>query len=196
MRPHPERSLPVNDQKIIELLFERSESVLGNIEEIYGRLCHHIAMNILSSSSDAEECVNDAYFKIWNTIPPQRPESFKAYLLKTVKNISLNRAKYNLADKRMSNFAVSADELEGILSDSSDLPFGISERNRLGEEINKFLDTLDETSRILFVRRYWYGDSLSYLAEITGYNENNISQKLFTVRSKLKKHLSKGGFYI
>lgn len=186
----------MNDQKIIELLFERSESVLGNIEENYGKLCHHIAMNILLNHTDAEECVNDAYFKIWNTIPPQRPTSFKAYLLKTVKNLCLNRAKYNLAQKRAASATLSTDELEGVLSESSDSPFGISEEKRLREEIDSFLAMLDQQSRILFVRRYWYGDSLQYLSEITGYSENNISQKLFTIRDKLKKHLTKGGFNV
>ena len=184
----------MNDQQIVELLFERSESALGSIEEIYGKLCHHVAMNILSSRADAEECVNDAYLKIWDTIPPQRPTSFKAYLLKIVKNISLNRVKYNLADKRSSNLSLSSDELEGMLTESSDSSFESLEGSLLASEINAFLEGLDETSRILFVRRYWYGDSITYLAEISGYSENNVSQKLFTIRTKLKNHLMKGGF--
>lgn len=186
----------MNDEKIIELLFERSESVLGDIEENYGKLCRHIATNVLSSSADAEECVNDAYLRIWNSIPPQRPASFKAYLLKTVKNISLNRAKYNLADKRAANDTLSSDDLEGVLSEDSDSTFQAQEKNRLIEEINSFLASLGEESRILFVRRYWYGDSLSYLAKMTGESENNISQKLFKTREKLKKHLMKGGFNV
>ena len=186
----------MNDEKIIALLFERSESVLGDIEENYGKLCRHTAANILSNSADAEECVNDAYLRIWNSIPPQRPASFKAYLLKTVKNISLNRAKYNLADKRSENDALSSDDLEGVLSENSDSTFEAEEKKRLTEEINSFLASLSEESRILFVRRYWYGDSISYLAKMTGESENNISQKLFKIRGKLKKHLTKGGFNV
>ena len=186
----------VNDAQIIDMLFERSESALGEIEKTYGRLCLHISMNILSNHTDAEECVNDSYLKVWNTIPPQRPTSFKAYLLKIVKNISINRAKYNLAEKRSSDLLVPIETLEGVLSENADSPFNQSEKTRLEGEIERFLDSLDEASRILFVRRYWYGDSLSYLSDITGYSENNISQKLFTLRSNLKKRLLKGGFNV
>ena len=186
----------MNDTQIIDMLFERSESALGEIEKIYGNLCMHISMNILSNRSDAEECVNDSYLKIWDTIPPLRPTSFKAYLLKIVKNISINRAKYNLAEKRSSDSVIPMETLEGVLSENTDSPFNQNEKRRLEEEIERFLDSLDEASRILFVRRYWYGDSLSYLSDITGYSENNISQKLFTLRNKLKKQLLKGGFNI
>lgn len=186
----------MNDTRIVELLFERSESVLVSIEEIYGRLCMHISMNILSNHSDAEECVNDAYLKIWNSIPPTRPTSFKAYLFKTVKNLSINRAQYNSSQKRSEDSTTSADVLENIISENPDSPFHELSNDMLCSEINAFLETLDESSRIIFVRRYWYGDSISYLSEITGYSENNISQKLYVIREKLKKHLSKGGFYI
>lgn len=186
----------MNDSQIIDMLFDRSESALGEIEKIYGKLCLHISMNILSNHTDAEECVNDSYLKVWNTIPPLRPTSFKAYLLKIVKNISINRAKYNLAEKRSENSVISIETLEGVLSENADSPFSQSEKRRLEDEIERFLDSLDKSSRILFVRRYWYGDSLSYLSEITGYSENNISQKLFNLRNKLKKRLLKGGFNI
>ena len=186
----------VNDKQIIDMLFERSECALGEIEKAYGKLCLHISMNILSNHTDAEECVNDSYLKIWNTIPPLRPTSFKAYLLKVVKNISINRAKYNLAEKRSHDSIIPMESLESVLSENTDSPFNQSEKRRLENEIECFLDSLDTPSRILFVRRYWYGDSLSYLSDITGYSENNISQKLFTLRNKLKKQLLKGGFNI
>lgn len=186
----------MNDQKIIELLFERSEGVLESIDEIYGKLCRHVAMNVLSNNEDAMECVNDAYYKIWNTIPPKRPESFKAYLLKIVKNISLNRAKYNRAEKRSDISTVSANELEGVLSECDRSPDKEMESSLLMEEINEFLGSLDEEARILFVRRYWYGDSIAYLSQMTGYSESNVAQKLFKMREKLKDHLMKGGFNV
>jgi RNA polymerase sigma-70 factor (ECF subfamily) len=179
----------MNEQKIVELLFERREDVLSTIEGLYGKLCHHIAMNILSSSTDAEECVNDTYMSIWNSIPPARPQSFKAYLLKTVKNISLNRVRYNSAHKRQGDCAEYDD---AIASQGED-----TDRNEnslaLKSEINKFLEELDETSRMLFVRRYWYGDSIEYLSQISGITKSSVQRSISKSRDRLEKRLIEGG---
>ncbi len=182
----------MNDKQIVKLLLERDESALSEIETSYGRLCKHIALNILESERDAEECVNDTYLKIWNSIPPLVPASFKAYILRVIKNISVNRIKHDKAAKRSPDSIISFDTLENIVKDSNEPLYEMyGDTPDLSDEINSFLDSLDKISRILFVRRYWYGDSLDYLAQISGYTKNNISQKLMRMRTALKAQLER-----
>ena len=179
----------MNDNEIIELLWERSEKGLDILAQKYGENCLRLSKNILKSRADAEECVNDTYLKVWNSIPPERPRSLKAYILRIARNISIHKYNYNHAQKREADSTLPADELFDFLH----VEDNTAESEALRCAINGFLGDLDKRSRILFVRRYWFSDPISELAEKTGLSENNIYQKLYHIRKKLKDHLRKEG---
>ncbi|MBR2621870.1 MAG: sigma-70 family RNA polymerase sigma factor [Clostridia bacterium] len=182
-----------NDAKIIQLLWERSDRALEAIDQAYGKRCLQLANSILHNEQDAEECVNDAYLHLWRTIPPTTPQSIEAYLFKTVRNLSLNRIEKNTAQKRGGTAPdIPLHELEETLADLT-LP---EDSVALRRAINTFLATLDKRDVILFVRRYWYSDSISDLARTTGMKENTVYQRLHTLRKKLHRHLLKGGISI
>lgn len=181
----------MEDEKIIDLLWDRQETALAEIQSKYGKACMNLSRNIVKSEQDAEECVNDAYLKIWQSIPPARPKSLLAYLLKITRNLSLNRREYNFAQKRADSDALPFDELENELHD---LPISEDSSETLKELINSFLDSLSEADAALFVRRYWYMDSVSALSRMSGYSENNVYQKLHTLRKKMRHYFKKEGF--
>ena len=182
-----------DDAKIIQLLWERSDRALEVIDQAYGARCLWLAKSILDSEQDAEECVNDAYLQLWQTIPPTTPNSIEAYLLKTVRNVCLNRLEKDTAQKRGGVISdVPLHELEEMLADVT-LP---EDAAALRRAINTFLAMLDKQDAILFVRRYWYSDSISDLARAMGMRENNVYQRLHRLRKKLHRHLTKGGISI
>ena len=185
----------MEDSRIIEELFARSESVLGEIDRKYGRLCHKLSNNILNNYSDAQECVNDAYLGVWDSIPPNRPQSFVAYLCRIVRNISLKRYRYNTADKRNSQMDVAMEELEGCLSSSEDVE-GQIETAELAGAIDRFLGQLKQTDRVLFMRRYYFSDSYGDIAALTGLTEKNVSVRLTRLRTRLKESLKDQGFLV
>lgn len=181
----------MEDQRIVELFWNRDEDAILHTQRKYDALCRSIAQNILGNFQDAEECVNDAYLKVWNSIPPQRPQSLVAFLSRVVRNISLDRYRHNHADKRGRGADVMFSELEECLSDDS--ASDISAQEGITEAINRFLKTLDQENRILFVRRYYYMDTNEILAKTFLMNENTVRQRLFRLREKLKDFLEKEG---
>ena len=181
----------MEDLTIVDLYWNRDEDAILYTQRKYGALCQTIAHNILGNREDAEECVNDAYLKVWNSIPPQRPQSLVAFLSRIVRNISLDRYRHNHAEKRNRGADVMFSELEECLSDDSVLDF--SGGAGITEAINRFLKTLDQESRILFVRRYYYMDSNETLAKTFLMNENTVRQRLYRMREKLKVLLEKEG---
>ena len=183
----------MNDKEIVELLWSRSESALGLIEQAYGKRCMSIAENIVSNPSDAEECVNDMYLSIWNTIPPKRPGSLMAYAFRIVRNIAIKKHRYNHAEKRDESSTLPIDELYSFLSDAED---NGESADRLRGLIEAFLDSLDQKNRVLFVRHYWFSDSARELSKKTGLSENNIYQRLFATREKLRKYLRQEGINV
>lgn len=185
----------MEDNMIIEMLFERTESALSELDVKYGRLCRSLSNNILNNMSDSEECVNDAYLGVWNNIPPERPDSLKAYLCRIVRNISLKKYRYNTALKRNSQMDLVLEELEGCLaSDKGNNPEQVFEQKELTKAIEEFMDTLKETDRILFMRRFYFSDSYADIAEYLGITEKNASVKLTRTREKLRKYLMEKGF--
>ena len=180
----------MDDNKIIELLFERSEQAIAEISNKYGKLCESVSYNILRNREDAEECVNDAYLTVWNKIPPERPNSLAAFVCMIVRNISLNRFKYNKAQKR--GYAVCLDELEECVS-GADSPEDRFEGKQLAEYINEFLDTLDDKSHAVFVRRYWFGEDFSGIGKLIGASEGAVKVRLTRLRKKLRDFLSTKG---
>jgi RNA polymerase sigma-70 factor (ECF subfamily) len=181
----------MDDKSIIELFCKRDESAIAELKQKYDKLCFYIAGNILSRREDIEECVNSAYYEVWSKIPPDCPDDLKTYLCHMVKHKALDRLKYNSAEKRNSQFTVSLDELAECIPDNRD--FDCSEK-ALAEAISRFLRTQDELHRKLFVRRYWYGDSLAVLAGYFGINQRTAATYLFRTRKKLKAYLKKEGF--
>ena len=181
----------MEDQRIVDLYWNRDEDAILHTQRKYGGLCQTIANNILGNPQDAEECVNDAYLKVWNSIPPERPESLLGFLSRVVRNISLDKYRFNRAEKRSRGADIMFSELEECLSDES--VAALNEDEGIVDAINRFLKTLDQENRILFVRRYYYMDGNETLAKTFGMNDNTIRQRLFRMRENLKKFLEKEG---
>ena len=182
----------LDDRKIIELFFERSEQAIIELSKKYGSVCSKVAFNILNNTQDAEECVNDAYLGTWNTIPPQNPNPLLSYVCRIVRNLAIKKYHTNTAAKRNSIYDVALDELENCFPSSVSVEdeFNAVETARI---IDKFLETLDRENRIMFVRRYWHSDSIDDLAKLLHTSNHNISVRLSRTREKLKKHLIKEG---
>lgn len=181
----------IDDQRIIELYSERNEAALKETEFKYGRLCYSIAYNILGNSEDAEECVNDTLLSVWNAIPPTMPENLKAYICRIAGNTALKKLEYNSAEKRSSNAVIYLTELEEIIPDNRS-PGDITEEN-LSELISSFLRSQKPEIRKVFIRRYWFFDSVSDIAARFSYSESKVKSMLFHTRNKLKKFLMKEG---
>ncbi len=178
----------MDDSKIIELFFERSEQAIIELSKKYGSVCTKVAGNILKDRRDTEECVNDAYLGVWNTIPPQKPNPLLSYVCRIVRNLAINRYHANTARKRNSVYDIALDELENCFP----APSSVEEEfhaNEVARSIDRFLETLDRENRVLFVRRYWYSDSITDLARRFHTGNHNISVRLSRIREKLRKHL-------
>ena len=178
----------MNDEKIIELFFLRSEQAISELDKKYGRTCYSLSYKILNNSQDAEECVNDSYIGVWNAIPPARPDPLRAFVLKIVRNISLKRYEQNTAAKRNSHYDVAMEELEDCLASSATIEEEIEER-RLTEIIESFLGSLSEKNRVIFMRRYWFSDSYADIAKQVGLTEKNVSVRLTRIRKELREYL-------
>ncbi len=180
------------DRTILELFFARSEQAVTQLAQKYEQGCRRIAKNILHSDRDAEECVNDAYLAVWNTVPPQRPNPLCTYLYRIVRNIAIARYHKNTAHKRNSSYDVALDELEGCLSaaDTTESSFSARELTR---KLNQFLAQLEKENRIIFVRRYWYGDAVGDIAKAMDMRSNTVSVRLTRMRGELKAYLEKEG---
>ena len=180
----------VDDEKIIELFFQRSENAIVELSAKYGSIGMSTAYNILGNREDAEECVNDSYLGVWNAVPPKTPNPLIAFLLKIVRNISINRCTYNSRQKRNNQYYECVDELNYCIATNENVESQI-EATELTKSIENFLDSLSKTNRLIFIRRYWYVDSYESISKITGLKENAIRTRLSRIRSKLKKHLQK-----
>lgn len=182
----------LDDKKIIELFFHRSERAIVELSSKYGSVFAKVAFNILNSKEDTEECLNDAYLGAWNTIPPQNPDVLPSYVCRIVRNLALKKYHSNTAAKRNSVYDAALDELENCFpsSDSVEEEFNAAETARI---IDGFLATLDKENRIMFVRRYWYADSVDDLAKLFKTSNHNISVRLYRTRTKLRKYLISEG---
>lgn len=177
-----------DDEKIIELFFQRSEKAIHELDIKYGKVCHKLSYNIINNRQDAEECVNDAYLGVWNAIPPAKPNPLLTYLCKIVRNLSLKTYYRKEAAKRNSVYDVSIQELEACLSAPNTVESEIEARE-LARIIERFLDTLTVENRVIFLRRYWFSDTYADIAGRVGLTEKNISVRLTRIRQKLKKYL-------
>ena len=186
----------MDDEKIVQLYFERNEQAIQETSDKYGNYCTSIAKNILGNNEDAEECVNDTYLNTWNSIPPHKPKMLSTFLGKIVRNLSFNRYKYNNADKRGGGeLPFVLDELAECIS-GNDNPADAFEMKELISTINKFLSTLPEFKRNIFIRRYWYTDSIVDIAKRYGIETTAVSMMLNRIRYKLRNYLIEQGYSI
>ena len=180
-----------DDQKIIELYFCRSEQALMETAVKYGSYCTSIAYGILGSREDAQECVSDAYLTAWNAIPPRRPNDLGTYLGKITRNLSIDRLRTRNRDKRGGGeVPLALEELEEVVA-GSDSPENETVRKELIAGLNRFLSELTRQERYVFVRRYWYLDSLGDISEKTGCSGSKVASMLYRLRGRLKKQLIK-----
>lgn len=182
----------MNDKQIIRLLFARAEPVLEVLARQFGPRLLQTAINILESHRDAEECVNDTYLAIWNSIPPKEPDPLAGFVYKTGRNLALKRLRDNTAQKRDSRYDLSLEELAGCFGEDT-LAETVSARE-LGLAIDRFLGTVSHDSRVIFLRRYLFGDGVKDIARILGYSESAVSVRLSRTRNKLQAYLEKEGY--
>lgn len=182
----------MDDESIIDLYWERSESAIHETDLKYGRFCTSVAVNILKNQEDAMECTNDSYLAAWNSMPPQRPSRLRAFLGRIVRNIAFDRYDYNTAQKRNRNMLLILEELEECLISPS-LVEEEAEAGQVAELISNFLKKEKQESRVVFIRRYWYSESIDDIAARFHMSESKVKSMLFRVRKRLKEFLNKEG---
>ena len=181
----------VEDAKIIALLFARREQAVKEIDLAYGRRLFLLSDRIVSNPEDAQECVSDTYQETWKTIPPKRPVKLYAYLAALCRNISLNRLDWNRAAKRNAEIVSLTQEMETCIPDT--LQEKQLERRELKRTLEHFLDSLPAESRLIFLRRYLYVDTVAEIAERYGISESKVKTQLHRTRKKLSAYLAKEG---
>lgn len=184
----------MDDAKIIELFWSRDERAIEATANTYGSKLHQLAKRILRNEEDAEESVNDTYLKAWNTIPPQRPRYYFAYLSKICRYIAFGRLDWNHAKKRNASIVELTAEMELCLPDLSNE--ARLEDEEIGQLLNRFLGTLTKENRLVFMRRYWYLESIQEISKRYKMSESSIKTRLHRTRTKLKKFLEREGIYL
>lgn len=184
----------MEDEKIVQLYWNRDENAIPVTTEKYGPYCTGIARNILGNYEDAEECVNDTYLNAWNAMPPHRPQILSAFLGKLTRNLSFNRWKHNHADKRGGyTLPQVLDELGECVAGKDSVESEL-ERKELVMALNNYLTTLSSHKRNIFIRRYWYTDSINDIACRFSMTEGGVSMLLSRLRKDLHNYLIKRGF--
>lgn len=184
----------MEDQLIIKLFFERSEDAIRELNLKYGKICKRLANKFLHNEQDAEECINDAYLAVWNTIPPQNPNPFSAYVFRIVKNTALKKYRANTAQKRNNYYDVILEEVDEFLAVNETVESEILAKE-IGNRINVFLGRIKDRDRIMFVQRYWFCYSVEEIAKTLGVSKNYVTVHLHRTREKLRDYLKLEGFY-
>lgn len=179
----------MKDSEIIELFWQRSEDAIHAAADAYGPMCRGIARNLLRNEEDAQECVNDTWHSLWNAIPPERPLRMKAFVARITRNLAMKRLRERNAAKRQA-VTVSFEELSQCIPDGMAVEAAL-EGKELSRAIDGFLDTLCEENRNLFLRRYWFFDSVKELARSFRMSESNVKVTLYRIRKELKEYLEK-----
>ena len=182
----------LEDSDIIKLYWQRDQRAVDETQRKYGALCRRIAGNILTLRQDAEECVNDVWFRAWDSIQPQRPVSMGPYLGRITRNLALDRWRRNRAQKRYAGMEQLLSELEECIPSALDVE-GAAEYAHLTQTLNGWLAALPQEDRVLFVRRYWYGESLKALAAGLGITPGKLAQRMYRLREKLRAVLEREG---
>ncbi len=180
----------MEDQQIVELFWQRSETAIAELEKKYGNRAQQFALHILGDPSDAQECVNDALHTLWRQIPPERPSYLWAYFSRVLRNLCCDRVDHIHAAKRDVRHELCLSELEGCLPAGGDVEHML-ESKRITQTINAFLDTQDPVSRVIFVRRYYYFDSCQEIAKRLRMTRGAVNTRLSRLRSALRTMLEK-----
>ncbi len=186
----------MDDELIVQLYWDRSESAIGETDRKYGSYCKSIAYNILQNIEDAEESVNDTYMDAWNAMPPHRPSILATFLGKITRRISIDRWRsQNRLKRGGGEITLALEELDECLSDSQNVEKEI-ERKELAELINCFLDALPVTERRVFLSRYWYMDSIKEIAQKFGFSQSKVMSMLHRLRKRLRQNLEEDYYEI
>ena len=186
----------MTDDKIINLYRQRSELAIAESSKKYGSYCHTVANNILMNMADAQECVNDTWLRAWHTIPPQRPSFFKQFLGKITRNLSVDRYRADTARKRGGGEVPAVlEELSECIGGGGD-PADAAEMQLLQSVINQFVGSLPRREQGIFLRRYFYAEAMSEIAERYRMKEANVRLVLSRTRQKLRHVLEKEDFYV
>lgn len=183
----------MEDRKILFLLCNRAETAIDALQKKFGGLVYRICMNILQQPQDAEECTNDTYLAVWNAVPPATPDPLTPYVCRTGRNVALNRLRANAAQKRDGGYSLSIDELAECIPDTC-LEERVTAR-ALGKAIDEFLTMQTRENRVLFLRRYWFGDGVADAAKAVGISANTGAVRLHRMREKLRQYLTERELY-
>ncbi|MBR1931326.1 MAG: sigma-70 family RNA polymerase sigma factor [Lachnospiraceae bacterium] len=186
----------MEDGKIVDLYWARSETAITETTSKYGKYCYRIAYNILYDREDADESVNDTWLSAWNSMPPHRPSMLSTFLGKITRRVSLNRWRDKHAQKRGGGeIPLALEELEDCIPSRRFVEDEV-EAKELGQVIDRFLDTLQEMERNVFIRRYWNLDSVRQIGEHFGFSESKVKTMLWRTREKLAAELEREGTWL
>ncbi len=184
----------MEDHQIIDLYFKRSEDAITQTDAKYGKMCYSIAYNVLACKEDSEESVSDTYMTAWNQIPPTRPMHFPGFLGKIVRCISINRWEAMQAQKRGGGQTMLALEELKECADGKSSVEEVCESKEIVSAYHSFLKTLPEEQRNLFLRRYFFLDSIAAIAADYGFSQSKVNSMLYRLRKKLRVHMQKEGY--
>ena len=187
--------ISLEDTALIDLYWQRDETAIVATAAKYGGLCGSIARNILKAPEDCEECLNDTYFAVWNAIPEQRPGRFSVFVSRITRNLALKKWEYLSAAKRNPAAVISLEELGDCVS-GTDSVEDEAENRRIERIIDAFLWEQSREKRDVFIRRYWYFDSIGAICEATGFSESKVKSMLLATRRKLRDYLESEGVEI
>lgn len=185
----------MQDNEIVELFWKRDQSAILQTSAKYGKSLEHTSYAIVRSSEDAQECVQDTYFAAWNSMPNDRPDYLGAYLMKIIRNLSINLYRKNHAQKRNTGIPLIYEELSECIPDSGESVFDTMESGNLTRIINSFLEGLDSEKRIVFVRRYFYSDSIKEISDKLSISQPKVKSMLMRLRQNLAEIIRREGFY-
>lgn len=183
----------MEDRKIVALLWDRAQTGLEAIEQKFGKLIYKICMNILQAPLDAQECTNDTYLALWNAIPPAKPDPLTPYVCRTGRNVALKRLRTRTSSKSPTRYELSLEELAEAIPGQC-LEETVSAR-ALGRAIDDFLSRQSRDDRVLFLRRYWFGDRVAEAAKAVGITPNAAGVRLLRLRQRLKAELTEKELY-
>ncbi len=182
----------LEDWLIIKLFYERSEKAIDELAQKYGKLCKAVALRIIGNEQDAEECINDAYLAVWNTIPPKHPDNLLAYSIAITRNQSLKRYRSNTSKKRNNYYDALIDEMSECLASNISVENEILLKE-MGEYINKFLGKCKQIDRVIFVKRYWFCMEIGEISKELKVSDNYVKVHLHRTRKKCKDYLREEG---
>ena len=182
----------MEDSRIIALFLERSEQAVEALDHKYGAAVRKTAMNILRNRQDAEECANDTYLGVWNTVPPQHPNPLVSYVCRIARNLAINRYHANTAAKRNDTYDVALEELEECIPSALNVEDQVL-AGELSAAISRFLDSVPYEDRFCFMRRYWFSDSVIDIAAAMHWKPHRVTVRLSRLREKLHQYLKEEG---